>query len=1232
MGPLSRRKNQERVAAVSSSSTLPPLLEPLEPRLLLSADLYLGSASVDGFSGVPGSSCTLQLEDIGNFDNSYVFGFQADITWYLSPDTDPYGTYYELWSGNLSYDLPAFSSGGTWSAIGVVPSAPPGQYYAVAFINSDGIPAEINYANNYLVLSPPLTVVTLDDHGDSALTATTVSVGDTVAGNIEGPLDTDWFRIYAEAGHAYEVTVSAGTLQDPYVEIYDTNGSTLLLADDDSGPGYGSRVLAVAPATGYYFIAVSPSFLGIDPDLTGSYTLRTTEVLPLGTVAGQGRVLYNAPDGSQRPLRSIVVSLWDKNVGDDELLGWTYTDNDGRFLIETDESGQAIPNLDMEDYGRRDLYVMISSETDVVGISEDWLSTVLGLVWGVQSYTINNVDDGITNFGDLVGTTTFEVEGATILDSIKTAHDWLHDRTGWTRDYMLVHWPNGSWPHWMSYSWQDQFGIDVIKFPENFATAFADPQSVVVHEYGHAIHYAACNGQIPVGPGPTGNQAPPGGGHWAWSQSSPSFAFAEGWAEFFQCAVFNDPRMQGLDLETNEYWKGADGLDGLNDDGNTGETVEGAVASIFWDIFDEDNDDGIDQEFDKLWSVFLGDDPVSIWDPDGNGDFYHYWISRYGPSDALDDVFLAHGIPVSGANELEVSLGDGQAKSVTYTDTDGTSVTVSLKGGMADVRFVGDDLQQLPDKKGVTVAGANVVLVDIVVTAGGDRTSLTFKTKGGDGLATVDEITSSTALGKLFGKTVDLVGSGISLSGTGYIGSIQLHDIKNGADIIMAGTGATKGVTLKLGTLYPGSDIVLGSPLKSLSATQWIGSSLTTPWASNISIKGDRRNGIAGDFGADLTFTGADPKKGVALRKLSVAGTITDSVITAKSGSVGTIMAAQWDSGSLDALWAKNIMTKGDRRDPSITGDFGAALNLTGQDSRGISLNKLQVAGKIVNSQITLAGAAGTIMAAQWDSGSLDALWAKNIMTKGNRRDPSITGNFGAALNLTGQDKRGMSLNKLQVAGKILDSQITLSGAAGTIMAAQWDSGSLDALWAKNIMTKGNRRDPAITGDFGASLTLTGQDSRGMSLNKLQVAGTARNSTVWTAGSMGTLMLGATEGSDFLAGIAETAGRHASGEADFVNPLAVISSAKIKGRKVPKGQVSPRFFVDSNFSVASLGAVSLLNVDYSNDDESFGLFALNQGTGKEIKSISARDTVTGERWKWPFVPVGDEIDFEIRVI
>ena len=116
--------------------------------------------------------------------------------------------------------------------------------------------------------------------------------------------------------------------------------------------------------------------------------------------------------------------------------------------------------------------------------------------------------------------------------------------------------------------------------------------------------------------------------------------------------------------------------------------------------------------------------------------------------------------------------------------------------------------------------------------------------------------------------------------------------------------------------------------------------------------------------------------------------------------------------------------------------------------------------------------------------------------------------------------------------------------------------------------------------------------------------------------------------SDFFAGIGASAARGAAVHDDFENSLLSIKSIRISGQR----DSAERFLVDNNFSAASHGTVNLPDVDYSNDDESFGLFALDQDTGKEIRSISARDTVTGERWKWPLVSVGDEMDFEIQLI
>jgi hypothetical protein len=143
---------------------------------------------------------------------------------------------------------------------------------------------------------------------------------------------------------------------------------------------------------------------------------------------------------------------------------------------------------------------------------------------------------------------------------------------------------------------------------------------MALHEYAHCIHYAARGGSFPSGSGPDP--------HYIYSESSGGFAITEGWAEFMQCAVDNNGGYgfgTGQSIETNTW---ADFIDSGDWDGNI---VEGAVAGIFWDIFDgtsssdEPWGDYINQEFSRLWTVFLNDDPNDM-----QTYFWNGWQSRYG--------------------------------------------------------------------------------------------------------------------------------------------------------------------------------------------------------------------------------------------------------------------------------------------------------------------------------------------------------------------------------------------------------------------------------------------------------------------------------------------------------------------------------------------------------------------------------------------------------------------------
>ena len=157
-------------------------------------------------------------------------------------------------------------------------------------------------------------------------------------------------------------------------------------------------------------------------------------------------------------------------------------------------------------------------------------------------------------------------------------------------------------------------------------------------------------------------------------------------------------------------------------------------------------------------------------------------------------------------------VGEGGIKKFTFPDDDEELTTVELRGpGYADVQV----------RNNQTGAAASGDIQRIVLNGTSEKSSLTVSTKGrGSDTTAGDIIVEDGSLRSLTAKTVDIVGDGITLTADGYIGSIRVRDICNGADIIMPGAGAAKGIRIKAGVLGQDTDIVLGSYLRSLAAIQ----------------------------------------------------------------------------------------------------------------------------------------------------------------------------------------------------------------------------------------------------------------------------------------------------------------------------------------------------------------------------------------------------------------------------
>jgi hypothetical protein len=190
----------------------------------------------------------------------------------------------------------------------------------------------------------------------------------------------------------------------------------------------------------------------------------------------------------------------------------------------------------------------------------------------------------------------------------------------------------------------------------------------------------------------------------------------------------------------------------------------------------------------------------------------------------------------AAAPKTSVAIGTNQAKAVTFVDADGTSVTVSLKGGTADVIFGGQDIQTTPGKKGTTVAGTGLTIDEIGLDVTTSRSNLTIKTRGGDGRASLGLVSGATPLGKLSAATTDLSGDGIVLTDQGTITTVQLNTVAHNAQVTLPRANP-KGVSFKVNDVQ-GAAISVSGAVKSFT-TNALAGTLTADAIQTLKVNGD---------------------------------------------------------------------------------------------------------------------------------------------------------------------------------------------------------------------------------------------------------------------------------------------------------------------------------------------------------------------------------------------------------
>jgi len=124
-----------------------------------------------------------------------------------------------------------------------------------------------------VVPSPGCTIPVTpgDDHGDSHANATPLTVnGPLVNGAFAPEGDADFFSFPAASGQQLVVeTANLGTGVDTFLQLFDSNGTSLITSDDDGGGGLASRITFTAAHAGTFFARVTELF-----DDTGTYQVR----------------------------------------------------------------------------------------------------------------------------------------------------------------------------------------------------------------------------------------------------------------------------------------------------------------------------------------------------------------------------------------------------------------------------------------------------------------------------------------------------------------------------------------------------------------------------------------------------------------------------------------------------------------------------------------------------------------------------------------------------------------------------------------------------------------------------------------------------------------------------------------------------------------------------------------------------------------------------------------------
>ncbi|HUJ10721.1 MAG TPA: Calx-beta domain-containing protein [Verrucomicrobiae bacterium] len=287
-----------------------------------------------------------------------------------------------------------------------------------------------------------------------------------------------------------------------------------------------------------------------------------------------------------------------------------------------------------------------------------------------------------------------------------------------------------------------------------------------------------------------------------------------------------------------------------------------------------------------------------------------FHLTKFNTFQSNKTVFVTLSSAIGGTLGTQdtaiVTIVNDHPQTVTFTNADGAVARLRLQGG------------------GTMAVPPGNLPSNIVFSATDSGSVFAVEVKkgtNGNAFVQIGGLSGDGGLRKINAKHVDLTGNGIQFAG--LVAHVRIHDVLNGASIVLGGN-ATNQTSILAHNIEDGAAITTTCRIVSLQAARIGDVSITAPSIQSVSIDGDKRNGLAGDFNGQIELTGDGVGSGApALGEFTASGAISNASIDIVNCNLNSLTAAQIIDSS---IYVGFVPT--DPNAPLVGGTFVADLRL----------------------------------------------------------------------------------------------------------------------------------------------------------------------------------------------------------------------------------------------------------------------------------------------------------------